>query len=753
MAKGEVTRRLAAIVAADVAGFSRLISADEEGTLAALRSYRTELIEPKVTEYRGRIANTAGDSFLIEFPSVVEALRCSVDVQRGMAKRNIDFPEDRQIRYRIGINVGDVVEQGTDLLGDGVNVAARLEGIADPGGIVLSNVAMEQVGGRVDVGFKDLGEQSLKNIPKPVRAHRVQLEKNIAPPPVAGSRRRSWSLVAVATAIAALVVAGALWWWQPWIERDTPTNTENLTYALPDKPSVAVLPFQNMSNDPDQIYFADGIAEDIITDLSKISGLFVIARNSSFQYRGDSVNVKTVGRELGVKYVLEGSVRRSGDQVRINAQLIDASTGSHLWAERYDGKLDDIFATQDRVTTRIVDALSVKLAPDETVRLKRHGTDNAHAYDAYLKGWAHFQKETPEDYTRAKAYLGVALKLDPNYQRAHAALASLYSEGERRNWGAALGASEPFELNILAIKHLAAVTDPYPAALRVRAYQTRIDDEDFDTAIAISREAVTLAPNDADAYIALAQNLTLADQADDAFPLIKKAMRLNPRYPVSYQSELARAYFFNDELERAVSEGREVIDKNPNIVEIYAIVISALGHLGKSDAAAAVIDALQNQRTKLNREPYFPKEVRREIYANPKQEAKLYDGLIMAGLQKLIDWQSVDTATRLSNEQARALLVGHKIVGFKNLGGAYSAMVAWSRRFRIDGEVREYDQYHDRETVGRFRFEEDKLCANWEGGDADCWEIRKYPTPTPGYQNDYIGIDKDGIVWTFSVIR
>src|SRR6266566_1293989 len=310
-------RKLAAILAADVAGYSRLTGLDEEGTLKRLRRLRRELINPAVSLHRGRIVKTTGDGILIEFPSVVDAVRCALDVQRGMASRNEEIPADQRIEFRVGINVGDVVVEGDDLLGDGVNVAARLEGISDPGGICISDAAYQQVRDKLDMDFQDAGEQQLKNIARPVRAYRVRLDRSPAQakPPL----------------------------------------------QLPDKPSIAVLPFQNMSGDPEQEYFADGIVEEIITALSRFRQLFVIARNSSFTYKGRAVDVKQVGRELGVRYVLEGSVRKSSNRVRITGQLVDATTGAHLWADRFDGGLEDIFDLQDQVTASVVGAIAPKI--------------------------------------------------------------------------------------------------------------------------------------------------------------------------------------------------------------------------------------------------------------------------------------------------------------------------------------------------------------------------------------------------------
>ena len=326
MERTGVERRLAAIVAADVAGYSRLMGADETGTLAALMTLRAGLIDPKIGEHHGRLVNTAGDGFLIEFGSAVDAVNYSVDLQEAIATRNVAIPEARQVRLRIGINVGDVMVEGDDLYGDGINVAARLEGLAEPGGICISRTARDQIRDKLPLQLEDLGEQEVKNIARPVRVFRIL----------------------IGTGAGGSGASGA-----------TPAATAP---ALPDKPSIAVLPLENMSGDPEQEYFGDGIAEDILTALSKIEGLFVIARNSSFSYKGKSADVREMSRDLGVRYVVEGSVRKAGNRVRITAQLIDGETGGHVWAERYDGELTDIFGLQDEVTQKIVEALEVKLS-------------------------------------------------------------------------------------------------------------------------------------------------------------------------------------------------------------------------------------------------------------------------------------------------------------------------------------------------------------------------------------------------------
>ena len=379
------TRRLAAILAADVVGYSRLIGADEEGTLNRLRVIRAEVIDPKITEHRGRIVKTTGDGLLVEFSSVVDALRCATQWQQRMDERNAAAPGDDRIEYRIGVHQGDIVVEDEDIFGDGVNVAARLEGLADPGGICVSARVQEDAAGRLDMAFADLGEQSLKNIARPVRVYRVRLTTAENQP------------------------------------KARPTESGPLT--LPDKPSIAILPFANLNGDPEQEYFADGMVEEIITALSRIRWLFVIARNSSYTHKGQSVDVKQVGRELRVRYVLEGSVRKAGNRVRITAQLIEAEAGSHVWAERYDRSLDDIFALQDEIALSTVGAIEPSLREAEIERVKRKRPDSLDAYDLVLRALPHVYAVMPEEAQKAVPLLERALALEPDYGLAHAFLA------------------------------------------------------------------------------------------------------------------------------------------------------------------------------------------------------------------------------------------------------------------------------------------------------------------------------------------
>jgi TolB-like protein/class 3 adenylate cyclase len=390
---GERTqRRLAAILAADVAGYSRLMEQDEVGTLAALKARRKEVLEPLVAQHQGRVFKVTGDGVLVEFTSAVNAVQCALELQQAMTAANDTEPEERHIVLRIGVNLGDIMVEGSDLYGDGVNIAARLEAIAEPGGIVVSGTAYDHIKSKVKVGFEDIGAQHLKNIAEPVRVYRV------------GPGR----------AVRAAPAAPAL--------------------ALPHKPSIAVLPFQNMSGDREQEYFADGIVEDIITALSRFSALFVIARNSSFTYKGHAVDVKQVGRDLGVRYVLEGSVRKSGNRVRITGQLVDTSNSAHLWADRFDGGLEDVFDLQDRVTASVVGAIAPKLEQAEIDRSRRKPTDSLDAYDHYLRGMAAVHQWTREANQEALSHFYKAIELDPNFASAYGQAARCYDQRMANGW-------------------------------------------------------------------------------------------------------------------------------------------------------------------------------------------------------------------------------------------------------------------------------------------------------------------------------
>jgi adenylate cyclase len=585
-------RRLTAILMADVVSYSRLMERHEVGTLAALQAHRNELIEPVIAARNGRIVKLMGDGALVEFASVVDAVESAVEIQNGLRARNANIAPDRRIDLRIGVHLGDVMVEGDDIYGDGVNVAARLESLAEAGGICLSQQALDQVETKLDLVFADMGEQQVKNIARPVRVHKVVMMDGSPPPPALSRGRPPPRTVLATGVVACLIFAGlAVFWWQPWQPTIERAVVERMAHPLPDRPSIAVLPFTNMSDDAAQEYFADGMTEDLITDLSKISGLFVIARNSSFSYKGQAVQVRQVAEELSVRYVLEGSVRRSGEQVRINAQLIDATTDGHIWAERYDGTLDDVFALQDNVTREIIAALSVNLTGEEMAQPTRHGTENAAAHDAYLQGWAHYKLRTAEELIKALPFFEEAIRLDPDYAQAHAALASAYWDVFKNDWAFDMGMAS-FQAEERANSHLeAALKSPTPLA---HALQARIMASMgfHDFAVTEAEKAVVLDSNDATAHAGLADALVFADRPGDGLGAIEIAMRLDPHYPPSYLITLGAAQFGVEKFAEAAATFERAIKRNPDNEIPFIYLASSYGHLGRTaEADDAIIKA------------------------------------------------------------------------------------------------------------------------------------------------------------------
>jgi TolB-like protein/class 3 adenylate cyclase/rhodanese-related sulfurtransferase len=587
-------RRLTTILAADVVGYSRLMGEDEARTLSALKAHRKELLDPKAAQYRGRTVKLMGDGALMEFASVVDAVSFAVEVQCAMDNRNADVPEDKRIIYRIGINIGDVIVEDDDIYGDGVNVAARLEGLAEPGGICVSRTVFNHVNGKLDLTFDHVGEKEIKNIAQPVTVYRVALDDKAAAlgtpvvqAPIAKSRK-GWAVVSAAVAVVLLGAVG-LAWWQPWAPKLEPASVERMALPLPEKPSIAVIPFDNMSGDTEQNYFADGMTEDLITDLSKLSGIFVISRNSSWTYKGKPVKVQQVAEELGVRYVLEGSVRRRGDQIRINAQLIDAIGGHHLWAERYDGALSEVFALQDNVIGQIVAALAVNLTSAEQARVGQVETANPQAYDAFLQGWEHLRQDTEEDTLKSIALFEKAVEIDPGYGRGYAALAAANWRIVVTLWGstAGIGWERAWErLNQNLAKAMETPTSlAHAISAQVLAQQGR-----YDEAFAEINRAMALAPNDPDNHIGKAKILNATARAAEAEEAARWAMRLDPQYAPDYLRVLALALFHQERYEDAVETLKRVVSRQSDVVEDYATLVSSFGHLGRSEDVPATIE-------------------------------------------------------------------------------------------------------------------------------------------------------------------
>src|SRR6516165_3924756 len=557
LATGRVERRLAAILAADVAGYSRLMGEDEEGTLAALKAIRRELADPKIKEHHGRIVKTTGDGLLLEFASVVDAVRCAVEVQRELAERNADVPPDRRIELRMGINLGDIIKDGRDIYGDGVNVAARLEALAEPGGICVSRVVRDQVRDKLDFAFEDMGEQQVKNIVRPVRVHRVLLSTHPGPSkPVVG------------------------------------TSAEP-SLALPDKPSIAVLPFQNMSGDPEQEYFADGMVEEIITALSRIRWLFVIARNSSFTYKGHAINVKQVGRELGVRYVLEGSVRRAGQRVRIIAQLIEAETGAHLWADRFDGSLEDVFELQDRVAVSVAGAIEPALQSAEIrYSVERPMTDLT-AYDLYLRARSIASSYERNDLVKALELIGQAIARDPRYGLALATAATYRVDLENYDWIDDREGEENRRTAIDLVRQALRANADDPGVLGRAGMVLGRFGEDINAALALIDRALALNPSFAYGWYWSGWLRLFAGQAELAIQHFETSMRLNPRGQRGFHlAGIGTAHFFTRRFDEASAALRVSLEEVPAFAPAYRSLAACYGHLGQLAEAQSIIKRL-----------------------------------------------------------------------------------------------------------------------------------------------------------------
>jgi len=651
MAKGPVTRKLAAILAADMVGFSRLMGMDEAGTLARQSAHRAELIDPKIAEYNGRIVKTTGDGLLVEFGSAVDAVLCAVAVQRAMAEREADVPKDRQMAYRVGINQGDIIVEGDDIFGDGVNVAARLQALAEPGGIRVSDAVFRNVKGKLDLGFADLGPQKVKNIAEPVPTYKILLDPAQAGTVLSAQRTavRRWRWAASTVAAVLLLVVAGLTWWQPWMVRVEPVRTARTAPSLPTKPSIAVLPFTNMSGGKSQEYFADGMTEDLITALAKISGLFVIARNSSFVYKGKSVDVRKVGRELGVRYILEGSVRKSGQQVRISAQLIDATSGQHLWAEQYDGKLADVFALQDKVTNRIVTALAVHLNAGEARRQPGMETNNATAYDAFSRGRQHYRRHSRKDYQKAIDFFKRAVELDPDYARAHAALALTYWTAikHRRDLSVAPEAITSAGMYQIVEHQLRlALRKPTSTAYRV-ASLLALDKGRYDDAMAQAKLALKIEPNDAESLYTIANAMVFSGDPKGALVYIRRAMRLDPHYGGDYLLVLGLAQFGLDQFKEAATQFERALKRNPKDRFPAAALAAAYGHLGRKADGAAALKLFETQFPSYGAEGHNPVSIMTKFHFREPSDAERFgSGLLEAGMCCRSDLDSLIASLR-----------------------------------------------------------------------------------------------------------
>jgi TolB-like protein/class 3 adenylate cyclase len=587
-----VTRRLAAILAADVVGYSRLMGRDEAGTLSQLKAHRIARLEPTLARHDGRLVKLTGDGALVEFPSAVEALGAAIEFQQLMAEANRDKPENNAIVFRIGLHLGDLIVDGDDLYGDGVNIAARLEAEAPAGGIVLSGNVHDAVVGRLKVAFEDLGDLALKNIERPVRAYRVRAE----------------GMAASSATVAS-----------------SPSGSAPL--ALPDKPSIAVLPFQNMSSDVEQEYFADGVVEDIITALSRFKSLFVIARNSSFTYKGKIVDIKQVGRELGVRYVLEGSVRKAGGKVRITGQLIDCMTGAHLWADRIDGSLDDVFELQDQVTASVVGAIAPKLDQAEVQRAKRKPVENLDAYDAFLRGLAYSYEWTKEGWNEALRLFQLAIELDPSFSTPYGIAARAYAVRKAQGWSIDRSL-EQAEIRNLASR-VSSIGRDDALALSWAGFALAYVCLDYDTGGAMVDQALAINPNLAAGWTNRGTLSIMRGRYQKAREEIAHALRLNPVDPEAFRPEtlMAWSHFLDGRYDDALSWATRALAHQP--VWRAALITSAASYAltGNDGEAAKVVGEIRRSDP-----TYCLSSFMSDSNLSPEDNEKFVEGLRRAGL-------------------------------------------------------------------------------------------------------------------------
>jgi TolB-like protein/class 3 adenylate cyclase len=599
--QARVVRRLAAILAADVAGYSRLMGADEEGTLERLKALRRELVDPKIAEHRGRIVKTTGDGMLVEFTSVVDAVRCAVAVQQVMPERNTDVGVDSRIELRIGINLGDVIVEGDDLYGDGVNIAARIEALADPGGVFVSNTVHDHVRDRLPFVFEDLGEQQVKNIARPVRVFRV---RTTLTHPDANAPGSPLSRTAGEGAERQRREAG---------EGSPPL-------ALPDRPSIAVLPFANMSGDPEQEYFADGMVEEIITALSRIRWLFVIARNSSFIYKGQAIDVKQVGRELGVRYVLEGSVRKAGGRVRINAQLIDALGGAHLWADHFDGSLEDVFALQDRVASNVAGVIEPELQAAETTRSVGRPTNDLTAYDLYLRAYA-MVLSSDARIPEALCLMEQAIERDPRYGPALAWGAFCYMR--RCQDGRSQDQETDSRTGTDLARRALQVAGDDPGTLVNAALALAYFGDDIGAMMALADRALVLNPSFARGWNISGALRWYAGQPEIAIEHAEAALRLSPRARIGVVYGLiGSAHFLARRFDEAVPKLLLAIEEDPTYPDQYRYLAACYAHMGRLDDARELVERLRTL-TPVIVPPHLP-------LRNPEHRELFLSGLRLA---------------------------------------------------------------------------------------------------------------------------
>ena len=735
-------RRLAAILAADVVGYSRLMERNEAETFTRLRSHRKELFEPEIAKHSGRIFKLMGDGLLAEFTSVVDAVECAVAIQGGMVERNAGAPDETRIDVRIGINLGDVIVDGDDRHGDGINIAARLQELAEPGGIAVSLTVYHHVKNKLALGFEFLGERQVKNIAEPVVVYRVRMDAASAGKIIGTARkgRSEWLWSAVAAGLLVVIVAGLAAWQRPWERKIEPVAVERMALPLPDKPSIVVLPFVNMSGKAEEESFADGITEDLTTDLSRLSGLFVISRNTAFTYKGKALKPAQVAEELGVRYILEGSVRRGGGDIRINAQLIDAISGGHVWADRYDGSIADVFTLQDKVTNAIVDALALRITNAEQVALQQQQTRVPAAYEAFLRGWEHLRRRTAGDFASAVPYLEQAIKLDAEYGRAYAALAWIYEVSFERGWSYSLGISD-VEARMRAKQYLAHA-EKYPTAL---SHQTAgllwLANGRDNEALAEFKEAIALDSGDALSYAYIGIIFFRAGRAAEAIGHIRTAMRLDPHYPPLFVDFLGRAHFALGQFDEAAASFEEAVRLSPDDEYTSLLLAAAYGQLRRTKDAAVAVARHNEVNVRRGGVPVTLDQAPDLYFVRTADRRRYLEGLRLAGVPESLFRGEFADKNRLTAAEARQLFFGKTLRGRSLWTGAQrTASVTKDGRATISGD---WGTFPDSDLA----FYGDQLCfyKNY------CGDVFRNPGGTKAAGNEFIWYN--GQAYTFAQVE
>jgi len=744
MAQEGFKRKLAAILSADVEGYSRLMGDDEEVTVRTITSYRTAIAD-LVQQFRGRVVDSPGDNILAEFTSVVDAVNCAVQIQRDLAELNAELPDERKMQFRIGINLGDVIDEEERIYGDGVNIAARIESLSDSGGICISHSAYDQIKNKLKLGYEYLGEHEVKNIREPVKVYRVLMAPEFEGKLIGVEKKTSKSRWFGMVAAAVVIIFGIVLW---QFYQNKPIPSDKKTSA--EKPSIAILPFTNMSNDPEQEYFSDGLTDELIGDLAKISGILVISRNSAFTYKGKQVKISQVAKELNVRYVLEGSVQKSGDKVRIRAQLIDGETDHHLWSESYDGVLKDIFDLQDKITGKIVSALAVKLSPSEQKRVADKGTDNVLAYEVFLKGGEHLVKLTPEDFLKAIEYYKKAIKFDPNFSRAYAAIGGMYQYGSNLGWSSKMGIdSGTMRLRSRHYLEL-AMKNPSPEAYSL-ASAIEMHRRNFQKAITLAEKAYNYAPNSAGAITSLGWKLAFTDRTEESIELLNKAIRLDPLDTQLYTSHnfiwIGVCHFSMGNLEEAVTYLEKGLSLNPKLNNLSCFLAASHALLGHDiEAKKALAEYLKIFPKG------FPVTIQLIYYAWPFKDSEVFDrlaqGIVKAGLPgDPAEYYKLNSQEKLNGQEIKKLLFGKTSTGY--VFGIRA--LEWISHINDDGE--EEFSFRGKTYTGKAWIENENiylLREQYLGGLKQCIEIYRNPEGDELTKTEYFRVTDYGF-FLFSV--